>query len=51
MDCLVISGTLGIDSGSNDDFLIDGESVNLKSDRISSLSGKLDHILGVENSA
>ena len=51
MDSFVVTGTLSVDSGSDDDFLVDGETVDLESDGVAAHRRKLYHILGVEDSA
>jgi len=49
LDSLVVTGTLSVDSGSDDDFLVDGETVDLESDCVAAHRRKLYHILGVED--
>jgi len=51
LDSLVVSGALGIDSGSDDDFLVDGETVDLEGDCVGAHGSKLYHVLGVEDGA
>ena len=51
MDSFVVTGTLSVDSGSDDDFLVDGETVDLESDCVAAHRRKLYHVLGVEDRA